>query len=80
MEEELTKLGANVESSYDKMKFVGVDALHGAVVDAHKDHRIAMALAIAGTVCDGDVTILNAECVSKSYPNFLKILQVLEEE
>lgn len=72
MEEELTKLGANVESSYDKMKFVGVDALHGAVVDAHKDHRIAMALAIAGTVCDGDVTILNAECVSKSYPNFFE--------
>ena len=72
MEEELTKLGANVYSNYDKMKFVGVDALHGAVVDAHKDHRIAMALAIAGTVCDGDVTILNAECVSKSYPNFLE--------
>lgn len=72
MEEELTKLGANVESSYDKMKFVGVDALHGAEVDAHKDHRIAMALAIAGTVCDGDVTILNAECVSKSYPNFFE--------
>lgn len=72
MEEELTKLGANVESSYNKMKFVGVDALHGAVVDAHKDHRIAMALAIAGTVCDGDVTILNAECVSKSYPNFFE--------
>lgn len=72
MEEELTKLGANVYSSYDKMKFVGVDALHGAVVDAHKDHRIAMALAIAGTVCDGDVTILNAECVSKSYPNFFE--------
>ena len=72
MEEELTKLGANVYSNYDKMKFVGVDALHGAVVDAHKDHRIAMALAIAGTVCDGDVTILNAECVSKSYPNFFE--------
>lgn len=72
MEEELTKLGANVSSSYDKMKFVGVDALHGAVVDAHKDHRIAMALAIAGTICDSDVTILNAECVSKSYPNFFE--------
>lgn len=72
MEEELTKLGANVSSSYDKMKFVGVDSLHGAVVDAHKDHRIAMALAIAGTICDSDVTILNAECVSKSYPNFFE--------
>ncbi len=72
MEEELTKLGANVKSSYDKMQFIGVDRLHGAIVDAHKDHRIAMALAIAGTVCEGDVTILNAECVSKSYPNFFE--------
>lgn len=72
MEEELTKLGGNVKSSYDEMEFIGVNTLYGAIVDAHKDHRIAMALAIAGTICDGDVTILNAECVSKSYPNFFE--------
>ena len=40
------------------------------VIDAYNDHRIAMAAAIAATVADGPVTILGAECVSKSYPAF----------
>lgn len=44
----------------------------GGTVDACNDHRIAMAAAIASTVCKDPVTILGAECVSKSYPNFWK--------
>ena len=43
---------------------------HGGTVDSFFDHRIAMAAAIAATVADGPVTILNAECVAKSYPKF----------
>ena len=39
-------------------------------VNAYNDHRIAMAAAIAATVADGPVTILGAECVTKSYPSF----------
>lgn len=39
-------------------------------IDAAGDHRIAMAAAIAATVATGPVTILGAECVSKSYPSF----------
>lgn len=46
--------------------------LIGGTVDAKNDHRIAMAAAIASTVCTRPVTILGAECVSKSYPNFWK--------
>lgn len=42
----------------------------GCTVDSHGDHRIAMAAAIASTVADGPVTILNADCVAKSYPSF----------
>ena len=42
----------------------------GGTVDSVNDHRIAMAAAIAATVCKEDVTILGAECVKKSYPNF----------
>ena len=45
-------------------------ALTGGTVDAANDHRIAMAAAIAATICKNDVTILGAECVSKSYPKF----------
>ena len=42
----------------------------GGTVDSVNDHRIAMATAIAATVCREDVTILGAECVKKSYPKF----------
>lgn len=42
----------------------------GGTVDACGDHRIAMAAAIAATVAQTPVTILGAECVSKSYPGF----------
>lgn len=46
--------------------------LIGGTVDAYNDHRIAMAAAIASTVCNYPVTILGAECVNKSYPSFWK--------
>lgn len=42
----------------------------GGCVDSHNDHRIAMAAAIAATVCTEPVTILGAEAVNKSYPKF----------
>jgi 3-phosphoshikimate 1-carboxyvinyltransferase len=44
--------------------------LSGGTVDAMNDHRIAMAAAIAATVCKENVTIIGAECVKKSYPAF----------
>lgn len=50
---------------------------HGCTVDAMGDHRIAMATAIAATVADGPVTVLGAECVSKSYPVFWQIYKAL---
>ena len=42
----------------------------GGTVDSYNDHRIAMAAAIAATVCTEPVTILGAEAVNKSYPKF----------
>ena len=42
----------------------------GGTVDAVNDHRIAMATAIASTVCAKPVTVLGAQCVEKSYPTF----------
>lgn len=44
--------------------------LTGGVVDSCNDHRIAMSAAIAATVCTVPVTVLGAQCVSKSYPSF----------
>ena len=44
--------------------------LKGGTVDCMNDHRIAMAAAVAATVCAEPVTILGAEAVNKSYPQF----------
>lgn len=49
----------------------------GCTVDAAGDHRIAMAAAIGASVAYGDVTILGAQCVNKSYPSFWEVYQQL---
>ena len=55
-------------------------ALQGARVDAHGDHRIAMALAVAGLVARGETVIAGAETVSKSFPGFVATLRALGAE
>lgn len=49
---------------------IGNIPLRGGIVDSVNDHRIAMAAAIAATVCSESVTILGADAVNKSYPHF----------
>ncbi len=66
----LNALGGRTEELSGGLVIHGVSALRGGAVDACNDHRIAMAAAIAATRCCGPVTVLGAECVSKSYPNF----------
>lgn len=71
VKEELNKLGASISESETEMYFKGVIQLHGSLdLDTHNDHRIAMSLAVASTVCDSPLLILNAGCVKKSYPHF----------
>ncbi|MDE6584218.1 MAG: 3-phosphoshikimate 1-carboxyvinyltransferase, partial [Anaeroplasmataceae bacterium] len=80
MREELEKLGAKISESANEMMIEGVSLLHGGVVDSHNDHRVAMALAMATMKMDGLLTIQNAECVSKSYPNFWEVFEALGGE
>lgn len=68
----LTALGAKVAVDGDELS-VYPSNLQSGTVDSKNDHRIAMAAAIAATVATGPVTILNAECVKKSYPDFWKV-------
>ena len=68
--EMLTNLGGRVTEHPDGLTIFGKATLEGGTVNAHNDHRIAMAAAIASTVATGDVTILGAECVKKSYGTF----------
>lgn len=65
----LRNLGATVLIGDNEME-VKPAVFHAGTVDAMGDHRIAMAAAIAATIATGPVTIMGAECVSKSYPAF----------
>lgn len=75
METELKKLGVKISSDDNNIYIIGKDTYHGNVTfSSHNDHRIAMSLAIASTLCKNPCIIKNAEVVEKSYPNFFKDL------
>ena len=78
MVDNLRRMGADIEGTDDGMIIHGGRPLHGAVIDSHLDHRIAMSFAVAGTICDGTVEILNGECVNISYPEFYQDLYSLD--
>jgi len=67
--EMIRSLGGQADATEDTLTVYGT-GLTGGTVNSHNDHRIAMAAAIAATVCSGTVTILHAEAVNKSYPLF----------
>jgi 3-phosphoshikimate 1-carboxyvinyltransferase len=70
MATELSKMGANIKERPDGLEIVGGE-LHGADVKGYDDHRIVMALAIAG-MATGKTRIDTAECVDVSYPGFFQ--------
>ena len=74
----LNALGADVEEGADFLSIRGRDSLKGgATVDCCNDHRIAMMAAVAATRCREPVTLLGAECVGKSYPDFWEDYRML---
>lgn len=72
----LTALGGRAEEGPDFLTVHG-GTLTGGMVDCANDHRIAMAAAIAATACTGPVTVLGAQCVQKSYPDFWEVYKNL---
>ncbi len=77
---ELSKIGADIIKKEEGLIVNGVDSFTGGVVSSHDDHRIAMSLAIASTRCKEELTIINPDCVSKSYPNFWNDFETLRED
>lgn len=71
MTRELRRMGVRIEEHPDGMTILG-GMLNGAAVNSYKDHRIAMALAIAGLAAEGETIIRNAECVAVTYPKFIE--------
>jgi 3-phosphoshikimate 1-carboxyvinyltransferase len=70
MATELSKMGADIRERPDGLEIVGGE-LHGSDVKGYDDHRIVMALAIAGMAA-GKTRIDTAECVDVSYPGFFQ--------
>jgi len=75
MAEGLRRMGAALEERQDGMSVHGPSALRGATVSSNRDHRIAMALAVAGLVASGPTMIEDADCVTVSYPDFFTELR-----
>lgn len=77
MEAGLRALGADITASEDGWVINGPRDLEGARIDSAGDHRVAMALAIAGLLAHGKTEIEGAECVGISYPDFFDHLDYL---
>jgi 3-phosphoshikimate 1-carboxyvinyltransferase len=76
---ELQALDARIEPLADGFVVEGPTPLHGATVDSHGDHRLAMALAVAGLVAEGETIVQNTACIADSFPGFEKWMQGLRE-
>jgi 3-phosphoshikimate 1-carboxyvinyltransferase len=77
MEEGLSAMGADIIATDDGWVINGPRELDGVRVSAQGDHRVAMALSIAGLIAQGKTEIDGAECVEISYPDFFDHLEYL---
>jgi 3-phosphoshikimate 1-carboxyvinyltransferase len=73
----LCGLGADASETGDGLIIQGGNALTGGQVQSYGDHRIAMAAAVAATLCARPVVIRDAQAVGKSYPGFFDDLRAL---
>jgi 3-phosphoshikimate 1-carboxyvinyltransferase len=76
---ELTKLGARVKELPDGLVIEG-GRLNAAEVDGHHDHRIAMAMAVAGTALNGETIVRTAESATITFPTFMESMRNLGAE
>jgi len=76
MAEALTAMGATVEEREETLTIHGTDSsLEGTAVDGRDDHRIVMALSVAGLAASGETRIAGAEHVDVSFPGFFDVLE-----
>ena len=78
MVENLSRMGVDIEGTEDGMIIHGGKPVHGAEIDSHLDHRIAMSFAVAALAAEGETKIKDADCVRISYPEFYRDLFSLQ--
>ncbi len=74
MAQELSRLGAEVQELPDGLIIRG-SRLQGTQVEGHGDHRVVMALAVAGLYAEGETVITTAEAISVTFPNFVELMR-----
>jgi 3-phosphoshikimate 1-carboxyvinyltransferase len=74
---QLGRMGAEVTELGDGLEIRGGRRLRGAVVQSHGDHRMAMALCVAGLAADGATTVEDTDCIATSFPGFVEALNRL---
>jgi 3-phosphoshikimate 1-carboxyvinyltransferase len=74
---ELAKLGARVTETPDGLEIDGGARLRGARVQSGGDHRMAMALVVAGLVAEGETIVEDTGCIGTSFPGFLETVNTL---
>ncbi len=83
MAEGLRKMGVAIEElstkggSEDGLIIEGMEKLKPATIQSHGDHRIAMAMLVAGLAAEGETTVVDTDCVNTSFPGFMEILENL---
>jgi 3-phosphoshikimate 1-carboxyvinyltransferase len=77
---ELRALGASIEERDDGFIVQGPARLRGALVQSHGDHRLAMALIVAGLIADGETVVEGADVIADSFPGFVELIRELGAE
>jgi len=80
MTAELRKMGARIEERPDGLTIEGPTPLTGTRVGSQGDHRLAMALTVAGMLASGETIISDAEVIDESYPDFVRTFRSLGAE
>jgi 3-phosphoshikimate 1-carboxyvinyltransferase len=75
---ELRKMGADISPLPDGFVINGPTPLSGAAVNSHGDHRLAMALTVAGLIAAGETHIQDADCIGDSFPGFEALLAQIQ--
>ncbi len=75
---QLSCMGADIDEQEDGLTIRGGKTLHGAEIDSETDHRIAMSLAIASLIAEGDSALARSDAAAVSYPNFWEDLAKLQ--
>lgn len=76
----LRKFGVDISELEDGFLVRPGNLLKGAEVDPGRDHRIAMAMAVAGLISRGKTVISDAQYVNISFPGFFDVLKSIEKE